>query len=315
MRAQFVPSLILATVIGIAAAAEDVATFSVSRLECVIGNNAAWGDDHRSGYNGIFRMLSPDCDESPYVPFYSGVNLEHYFDERPRHDDGKIFFEPRNAPMTFERVSDTVAELVQPATPFYRVASRTRFELREPYYVDVAYRCTPTENVFQGEYMGVFWASYINAPINKGLYFLRGGSMLDEPQWVQYVTQEHGRDSTVLPEGDETDLSYPEGGGLLFGSLSPLRYSVPFYYGRFRNMVLIYIFKPNPYLRFSHSPSGGGRTPKGDDTNPAWDYQLVIPGFEVGKEYGLDMRVVFKPWVDREDVLKEVRAYLGDGTE
>ena len=116
----------------------------------------------------------------------------------------------------------------------------------------------------------------------------------------------------MLPESDKTNLSYPTGGGLLFGSLSPLRYSVPFYYGRFRDMVLIYIFKPNPYLRFSHSPSGGGRTPAGDDTCPAWDFQLVIPDYEVGREYGLDMRVVYKRWVDRADVLREARAYLDD---
>jgi hypothetical protein len=64
-------------------------------------------------------------------------------------------------------------------------------------------------------------------------------------------------------------------------------------------------------LRFAHSPSGGGKANTGDDTNPAWDFQLVVPDYEVGKEYGLEMRVVFKPWVDRADVLNEVRAYLG----
>ena len=96
----------------------------------------------------------------------------------------------------------------------------------------------------------------------------------------------------------------------LFTNMSRIQYSEPFYYGRFGDMVLIYIFKPNPYLRFAHSPSGGGRTSSGDDTNPAWDFQLVIPAPKAGAEYSLDMRVVFKPWAGRADVLKEVRLWL-----
>jgi hypothetical protein len=63
-------------------------------------------------------------------------------------------------------------------------------------------------------------------------------------------------------------------------------------------------------LRFAHSLSGGGRSTSGDDTNPAWDFQLVIPDYETGKEYGLEMRVVYKPWAGRADVLKEVRNWL-----
>jgi hypothetical protein len=75
-------------------------------------------------------------------------------------------------------------------------------------------------------------------------------------------------------------------------------------------MVLIYIFRPNPYLRFAQSPSGGGNTPAGDDTNPAWDFQLVIPNPEANRTYPLDLRVVYKPWAGRADVLREVKNYL-----
>ena len=40
---------------------DDWGTFKADRLECVIGNNVAWGDTHRERYNGIFKMTSPDC--------------------------------------------------------------------------------------------------------------------------------------------------------------------------------------------------------------------------------------------------------------
>lgn len=289
----------------------EFAEFKASRLVCVIGNNAEDGE-HRAGYNGIFRMRSQKEPVSPFVPAYAGLNLEHYFDARPRSEDMDIFFEPRRVPMQFRRIDDRTAELYQPATPFYGVESWTTFELKDPYYVDMAFRCIPRKDAFQGGFMGVFWASYINEPLDKSIYFLQGESTLDEPFWAQFCTQVHGRDSTVLPYVDQTELSYPPKADTLFNSLSPLRYSVPFYYGRVRDMVLIYVFKPNPYLRFAHSPSGGTETEAGDDTHPAWDFQLVIPNWKVDETYTLTMRAIYKPWVDRDDVLREVAQYLNE---
>jgi hypothetical protein len=283
--------------------AQDFGTFRVSQLQCVIGNNAAAGE-HRAGYNGIFRMTAPGAPESVFSPAVAGLNLEHYFDARPRSDDPKAFFEPRHAPMEFRRLSDTKAELRQAATPIYGVESVTTFELKEPYYVDITYRGTPRKDNFNGGFLGVFWASYINGPLDKSIYFLS-----DNSTWVQFATQVHGRDSSVRSVGDATSLAMGDDPTSLFRNLSPLRYSEPFYYGRSGDMVLIYIFRPSPYLRFAHSPSGGGRNAATNDTNPAWDFQLVIPKPAAGKEYGLDMRVVYKRWVSRADVLEEVRKY------
>ena len=115
----------------ICANAADFHTFRVSRLECVIGNNAASGE-HRAGYNGVFKMTAPGEVQSVYVPAVSGLNLEHYFDAGSRSDDMKVFFEPRHAPMEFRKLSDIKAELRQAATPVYRVESRTVFELKDP---------------------------------------------------------------------------------------------------------------------------------------------------------------------------------------
>ena len=39
-------------------------------------------------------------------------------------------------------------------------------------------------------------------------------------------------------------------------------------------------------------------------------FQLLVPDYEVDKEYALDVRVVYKPWVDRQDVLNEVKKHL-----
>jgi len=48
-------------------------------------------------------------------------------------------------------------------------------------------------------------------------------------------------------------------------------------------------------------------TAAGDDTNPAWDFQLIVPGCKADQEYGLRMRLVYKPWAGRDDVIAEVR--------
>ena len=50
--------------------------------------------------------------------------------------------------------------------------------------------------------------------------------------------------------------------------------------------------------------------PGGDAANPAWDFQLVVPDYQVGAEYGLRLRLVRKPWAGRADVLAEVREFL-----
>ncbi len=119
-------------------------------------------------------------------------------------------------------------------TPVYGVASVTRFELKEPYYIDVNYRATPTHNRFTSNFLGIFWASYKNAPEDKSIYF-RG---TDSP--------------TARPAGSN---SLPNSTAATPPS-SPFRYTKPFFYGRIGDLVLIYIFQPNPHRR-RHQPRLG----------------------------------------------------------
>ncbi|MCA9218112.1 MAG: hypothetical protein KDB27_33805 [Planctomycetales bacterium] len=291
----------------------DFAVLEAGTIRCAIGNNKSHVGEHgnhAAGYNGLFWLESKDQKVSPFVPTYAGINLEHYFDSR--NQQGETFFEPRHSTMQLKRVDDQTVELFQPQTKEYGVESRTTFTVCEPYYIDFEFRCTPKREISDGGgFLGVFWASYINGPIDKSIYFLDSQSTLNRPVWRQFCTQAHDRDSTVLHKLDQTSLSFEDGVETLFSNTSPLRYSEPFFYGRFKNMVLIYVFKPNQNIRFSHSPSGGGSTAAGDDTNPAWDFQLIVPQVQVGQEYGLTGRVIYKKWEGRDDVLAEVRKYLG----
>lgn len=292
------------------AASQDFVVLKSENLEAVIGNNKSLdrnGKRHRAGYNGIFSIKSIVQPDSPFVPTYAGLNLEHYFDGRIRQEREQ-FFEPRYAPMKLRKLGAKTVELYQPKTSVFQVESWTRFTLAAN-HIDFSYRCKPHREDYVGDFLGTFWASYINGPIDKTIYFLDPAATLEQPIWQQFCTQTHNRDSTIKHVGDETRLQF-NSGDALFANISSLKYSQPFFYGRFRNMVLIYMFQPNPAIRFTHSPSGGGRSAKGDGTNPAWDFQLIIPKPKAGREYELRGRLIYKEWKGRDDVLTEVSAYL-----
>ena len=82
-------------------------------------------------------------------------------------------------------------------------------------------------------------------------------------------------------------------------NFSKYRYTKPFYYGRYHDMVYQIQFDDPSRVRFSQSPTGGGAG------NPAWDWQFVIRKYEVGKRYRLRARVVYKKFVSRADCLGE----------
>ena len=227
-------------------------------------------------------------------------------DQELRDVDGarKIFFEPRNAPMEFKKLSDAEAELHQEPTPTFHLESRTRFKLVEPHYLDMSFRCKPTQHAFAHGYIGLFWASYINAPDDKSIYF-RNAKL-----WQQLCTQRHNDESTVRHRDDKLDLRFSDGfPNCLFRNYSPLRYDVPFYYGHFREQTAIFMFDRTSGIRFTHSPSGGGANPQRQTTNPAWDFQYLLPNYEVNKEYGFRARVVYRERCDREEVLREYAAW------
>jgi hypothetical protein len=208
-------------------------TFKAGDLTAIIGDNAASGE-HRAGYNGVWSLTHRTQKRNLFVPTVAGLNFEHIFDGSKRDTDGssKIFFEPRHAPMTFRKVSDTEAELHQAPTPTFHLESWTRFRLVAPHYLDLRFRCVATQHVFAHSTIGLFWASYLNAPLDKSLYF-RGAGM-----WHQLCTQRHNDQSTVRHRDDTLELKFDaEMRDSLFRNLSPLRFEDPFYYGHYHGHV------------------------------------------------------------------------------
>src|SRR5438045_949725 len=114
-------------------------TFQAGDLTAVIGDNDAY-DGRRAGYNGVHRLIHKSRPAASLFAI-TGLNHEHIFDgEQDLRGDTKVFFEPRNSPMTFARISETEAELHQPATPTFFLESWTRFKLVAPHYVDFTFQ-------------------------------------------------------------------------------------------------------------------------------------------------------------------------------
>jgi hypothetical protein len=280
-------------------------TFKAGDLTAVLGDNSSSGK-HRAGYNGVWSLVHKKEPENLFVPEVAGLNFEHIFDGDKRDDgDGRtIFFEPRNAPMTFEKLSDTAAELHQKPTPTFHLESWTRFDLVAPHYIDMTFRCKPTQHAFSFGYIGLFWASYINAPEDKSIYF-RG---LD--QWRQLCTQEHYDESTVRHRDDKFDLKFSEKyRDALFKNLSRFRFDEPYFYGLFKKQIFIVMFDRTAGVRFSHSPSGGGENKEQQTTLPAWDFQWILPTFDVLKEYSFMARIVYRERCSRAEVGNEYKKW------
>lgn len=284
------------------------ATFEVGDLIAIIGNNEAEGQ-HRSGYNGIFQLSHRTEPENLFVPAVAGMNLEHIFDGHTA-TTRELLFEPRNAPMEFRKLSETEAELHQPPTPHFGLESWTRFTLQAPHYIDFNFRGVAHKNVFIGGYIGLFWASYINAPENKSIYFRGRFPGSNRTHWIQAYTQWHDNESTFMHLNDNTQLKFAENyPTMLYTRFSQLRWEESFFFGLRKNHVFIVMFDRAEGIRFSHSPSGGGGTLDGSDTNPAWDFQFIVPKYEVDREYSFKARVVYKEYRGRQDVLEEFRRW------
>lgn len=281
-------------------------TFSVGDLTAVIGDNAAH-EKHRAGYNGLWSLQHRSGTRSLFVPGIAGLNLEHIFngDDMPERE---AFFEPRTAPMSFKKLSETSAELHQPPTPTFHLESWTQFELKAPHYIDMTFTCMPTQHVFHRDWIGLFWASYINAPQDKSIYF-RGGWPERDAGWSQLCTQEHNDESTVLHVNDDQKLEFEAGRDTLFKSFSRLRFSEPYYYGRFEKHTWAVMFDRAQEVRFAHSPSGGGTNKAFDTTNPAWDFQWIIPEYEVAKKYTLKIRAIFREACSRAEIQSEFKRW------
>jgi len=272
-------------------------TIKAGDLKAVFIDNTELPPTHRAGYNGIAELYHSCQDSTIFVPAYAGFNLEHIF-----NGDSLIqFFEPRINPMTLFRKSENEVLLHQKSTPVSGVESLIEFRLVEPCFIDITFRCIFHDKQYlRHNFIGLFWASYINNPPDRNIYFR--GIAEDQPSdiWISAFSEKHGTKSTHRAINDEYELFFsPDFRASLANNYSDYRYTKPFYFGRFHNMVLAFLFKSSEIIRLTQSPTGGG------NNNPAWDFQYIIHNPKIGKEYSFKAKMIYKPYKGDQDILEE----------
>lgn len=278
-----------------------------AEIEAVVVDNSAVDDavlpGHRAGYSGIGSLKHRKRPQNLFVPAYAGLNFEHIHDGTVQ--DRKVLFEPRHAPMQLRVVDPYTAELYQASTPHYGLESCLRYQLLEDGTIEMTFECIPRAPSFTNGYVGLFWASYIHHPDSLDIHFK--GYTEDEPsvpRWIRGVTPAHGVLATHLAADDRRELAHDPAFPLtLVFNRSRHRYTEPWYYGVSHGMALVFIFRPKDQIRFSQSPSGGGQG------NPAWDFQYLIPNYQVGKRYQMVMRVMYLPYESPEQIQRASTAH------
>lgn len=285
----------------------DTMKLKGNNIQVVISNNSEYGVEHKMGYNGISELFHIEQDSNVFVPSYAGFNLEHTFggDSLPPYP----FYEPRINEMFLKRISKTEVELFQEELPDSHTEVWTSYKLVEPHYIDITVKYKIHEMPFyRHNYAGLFWASYINSPSDPTINFYGKKRSELENRWIKVLSAEHGVNCTYMGVDDNFEMHTEENFTLsLTHNYSDYQFKFPFYYGRFHNMVFIQMFKlpsDGQILRFADSPIGGG------NGNPAWDFFIINPNFELDKEYSFQVRLAYKKYLGQSDVLNEFNKWI-----
>jgi len=282
----------------------NAVTIEMGNLIATFVDNQKWGEEHKAGYNGVGELFHLAQDSSPFVPYYAGFNLEHIFSG----DSLDQLFEPIKHPMNLFQKADNEVLLYQDATPLSGVESLTEFKIVAPHYIDITFRCIfHNSSFFKHDYAGLFWASYINRPDDKKIYFKGISSNNPEASWIDAFSTEHGTESTHKRIDDDFEFFFVENfNARLASHFSDYRYIESYYFGKFHNMAVAYLFDSDEVIRFSQSPTGGG------ETNPAWDFQYLIPSPQMEKEYSFKARMIYKPFLNAEDMKSEYDNWINE---
>jgi len=264
-------------------------------LHLVVADNEAYGAEHRTGYNGVAELrLVGDNQKNLFVPLYAGLNFEHIFSGDADSCNWNIF-EPRRAPMQLIRRSRNEVELRQERTEHWPLRSRLAYTVKDD-TIDFSYFGTPLEDIWKKHgYIGVFFASYIQAPEDMAIQFIgrsRPGQGDPTPRWIKHVPERHGVAANHRPAGSNWDPPFDDDFNLtLVTGISDFEYLYPFYFGRSGENVFVLMFeKPRAggELRFAQSPSGGGTG------NPAWDFVYFCRDYAINREFGFRARAVYR---------------------
>ena len=289
------------------------ARIETRELGVVIADNDAYTPTHGAGYNGVAELRLGGWDKpNLFVPSYAGLNLEHVFSGNPDTFAWDIF-EPRRTPMRLRQLTKRRVELIQPRTEHWPLRSRLTYEVKGD-AVDLAYYGTPLSDAWREHgYIGVFFASYIQAPDDMAIQFIgrsRPGRGDAAPRWIRHLPERHGIAASHRPAGSTWDPSFGDGFKITLASgFSDFEYVYPFYFGLSGENAVIMMFETSREggeMRFAQSPSGGGKG------NPAWDFVYFQRDYAISREFHFRVRTVYRKFTSLEDIVRTYERWSGN---
>ena len=272
-------------------AKQHYVTIKVGEVTAIVVDNAAINipelPKHRAGYNGVASLKHSKNGTNLFVPGIAGLNFEHIHDGTAANLKEK--FEPRKFPMELRIVDDRTVELYQPPTGNFQLESCGRYHFNEDGSIDYTFECIPRADSFAQGYIGLFWASYINAPEDKAIHFIGEPVTGGTPRKIRAVTPKHGAEAVHVPKSNNwfppVEKTFPLS---LVANRSKYVYTKPEFYGVRDGLAFTQRFCARDKIFIVQSPSGGG------NGNPAWDFEWFIPNYKVGEAYGFTMHAEYR---------------------
>ena len=140
-------------------------------------DDVAFPFERANGYNGVRQLYSRRGPrENIFRSSYSSsLNFEFIYDRTgrsmiPRWLGGTLGTPP--TPSRLTRLGDNSVRLTTSIPEPRRIEVSTTFTLVPPHYIDLETTCLAHPGAFEGDWLGLFWASYIHGPESKTTRFL-----------------------------------------------------------------------------------------------------------------------------------------------
>lgn len=286
-----------------------------------------WANARRSGsgFNPLFHSAFPS--QNIFRDDLVGLNFEHIFNGVAADHEASLFT-PRKDQCVLVVHSDSSASLYWPAKDsVWGMECELRYKLSGD-CVDLEFKATPTRDRFSLGYVVMMWMSLMNHARDRQIHFY--GMNGKREGWVTFGEDiDDGFETGTVSCYGVPDLPYEAGqipdmviAGQTFNPQTlnivehpSKKFLLPFYYGLVAGdgdpstenatMAYIMMFDQREAIRFAVWNFLTNAAGKPDSHSPAWDWQFVIRNPEIGRTYSYRTRVMYKLFLNAEEVKRE----------
>ena len=196
------------------------------------------------GLSGVGSLKHSEHRENVFLDRSAGLNFEHIHDGT--NGGPAVLFEARVAEMQIRQTGKYKVQLHQGPTRHWQLESWITYELLEGGVIEMTFECVPRARTFEHDYIGLFFASYIEHPESKAIYF-KGYDKSEsdrKERWIKATSPSHGVEAAHRGINDERVFPHDPNFKLTLAfNESNYRYSEPWYYGISNGMALVFMFR------------------------------------------------------------------------